>query len=101
MDASIYYRPDIYDIHFSEKKEELLREHYNDIFKNKDIKTVHDCSYGTGNMTNVLSKMGYIVTGSDISEMMLQQAQVKNIKEKLDILLKQSDFRELSNNING
>lgn len=96
---SIYNRPDIYDILFTEKMSELLKNHYVTVFKNKKITSIHDCSYGTGNLTKVLSKMGYIVSGSDISNEMLEQANEKNKIEQLDIKLIQSDFRDLSNQI--
>ncbi|WP_281092716.1 class I SAM-dependent methyltransferase [Fusibacter bizertensis] len=96
---SIYNRPDIYDILFTENMTELLKNHYETVFNNKKITSIHDCSYGTGNLTKVLSKMGYKVSGSDISNEMLEQAHEKNIIEQLDIKLIQSDFRDLTNQI--
>jgi len=98
---SIYNRPDIYDILFTENMSELLKGHYEIVFKDKKITSIHDCSYGTGNLTNVLSKMGYKVSGSDISREMLDQANEKNKIGNLDIKLVQSDFRNLTNQING
>lgn len=98
---SIYSRPDIYDILFTEKMSELLKGHYDTVLKNRNIKTIHDCSYGTGNLTKILSKMGYVVSGSDISSEMLEQADVKNKLENLNINLHQCDFRFLKENIRG
>ncbi len=98
---SIYSRPDIYDIHFTEKMTELLRKHYELILRGKEIRTIHDCSYGTGNLTSELARMGYTVSGSDISKAMLKQAEEKNRIENLNIDLKQSDFRNLTSNISG
>ncbi len=80
---------------------DLLREHYETVLMNKKIKTIHDCSYGTGNLTNILSKMGYIVSGSDISNIMLEQANEKNGIENLEIKLIQCDFRFLREKIEG
>lgn len=100
-DYSIYSRPDIYDILFTEKMSELLKGHYETVLKNRNIKTIHDCSYGTGNLTNILSKMGYVVSGSDISSEMLEQANEKNRIQNLDINLLQCDFRFLEENISG
>ncbi len=98
---SIYNRPDIYDILFTDNMSELLKDHYETVFKDKKITSIHDCSYGTGNLTKVLSKMGYIVSGSDISNEMLDQANEKSKIENLDIKLVQSDFRNLTDQING
>lgn len=55
---SIYNRPYIYDTHFSGKMLELLHKHYEIILGEKEIHTIHDCSYGTGNLTNELARMG-------------------------------------------
>lgn len=98
---SIYNRPDIYDIHFSGKMGELLRKHYEIVLGGKAIHTIHDCSYGTGNLTNELVRMGYVVSGFDLSMEMLNKAKEKNKAENLEIELKQSDFRDLTSNIKG
>ena len=98
-DKSIYNRPDIYDILFTSNMSDLLKGHYETVLKDKKITSIHDCSYGTGNLTKVLSKMGYIVSGSDISSEMLNQAKEKNKIEGLDIELVQSDFRNLTDQI--
>ncbi|KAB3529607.1 class I SAM-dependent methyltransferase [Alkaliphilus serpentinus] len=97
--TSLYNRPDIYDIHFSGKMAELLRKHYEIVLSNKEICTIHDCSYGTGNLTNELARMGYHISGSDLSKEMLSRAEEKINAENLKIKLTQSDFRDLTTNI--
>ncbi|MCM1988995.1 class I SAM-dependent methyltransferase [Oceanirhabdus seepicola] len=99
MSKSFYSRPDIYDITYSEKIEEVLSKYYSTIFDGKEIKTIFDCSFGTGNLSFVLSKMGYELSGSDISNDMLDTAKEKMNSKGLEIDLTQCDFRELSSKI--
>ena len=49
MKKPFYENPKIYDLYHPEKANELLMEYYGNIFKGKDIKTIYDCSFGTGN----------------------------------------------------
>ncbi len=99
MNKSFYSRPDIYDITYSEKLEEVLLKYYSTVFNNNDIKTIFDCSFGTGNLSFVLSKMGYELSGSDISTDMLDTAKEKMNSKGLEVDLLQCDFRELSSKI--
>jgi len=71
---------------------------YDFIFKKYNVKTVLDCACGTGHHVMMLKQLGYNVTGSDLSPMMINKAQ-KNLKmRKLDALLKISDIRDLHKN---
>lgn len=99
MNRSFYSRPDIYDIANSDKLDEVLVKYYSKIFHNKNVSTIFDCSFGTGNLSFVLSKMGYELSGSDISNDMLDAAEEKMKLKGLEIELKQCDFRELSRKI--
>ncbi len=100
MSEALYKNPDIYDIAYTEKVDEIVMEHYKNVFAGKDIETIHDCSFGTGSLSIVLARMGYKLSGSDISESMLKKAGEKIKEEGLTIKLVQSDFRELTANIN-
>ena len=71
---SFYDNPDVYDITHSEYFEKILEEHYRRVFKDKEIKSILDCSFGTGNLTFVLDKLGFDLTGSDISEKMIKKS---------------------------
>lgn len=95
---SFYDRPDVYDITYNENFEKVLEEHYRRVFKNKNIQSILDCSFGTGNLTFVLNKIGFDLAGSDISDKMLTKAQEKANELCIDINLFQCDFRELSKN---
>lgn len=101
MSEALYKNPDIYDIAYTEKVDEIVMEHYKNVFAGKDIETIHDCSFGTGSLSIVLARMGYKLSGSDISESMLEKARKKIEEEGLTIELVQSDFRELTANINN
>lgn len=94
----LYERPDIYDLSFTEKMNKALKKHYVKMFEGCDISTVLDCSFGTGNLTLALAEMGYMLTASDISEVMLKRGKDKALEKKLNIEFKQSDFRKLSEN---
>ena len=99
MSEALYENPDIYDIAYTEKVDEMIAEHYKNVFTGKDIETIHDCSFGTGNLSIVLARMGYKLSGSDISGDMLEKAGKKIKEEGLAIDLVQSDFRELTANV--
>lgn len=92
---SLYQIPKLYDLYYNPKNENALRKHYEAVFKSKSIETIHDCSIGTGNLTFVLSDMGYKVSGSDISEEMLVEGRAKAAERHLEIPFLQRDFRNL------
>ncbi|WP_034328432.1 class I SAM-dependent methyltransferase [Alkaliphilus transvaalensis] len=101
QENSIYNKPEVYDLHFNDRKREMLHEYYKRILEGKEIYTIHDCSYGTGNLTDELARMGYKVSGSDLSSSMIQQGVEKNRQEGLAIDLTQCDFRNLTNHIHN
>ncbi|WP_066495276.1 class I SAM-dependent methyltransferase [Abyssisolibacter fermentans] len=98
--AEFYSKPNIYDITFTPRFNEALKKHYKRVLDKKSIKTIHDCSFGTGNLTLVLKEMGYEISGSDISQEMLKEASTKINKNGWDINLTQCDFRDLDSKIN-
>ncbi len=101
MTEELYERPDIYDIVYKKENSESLEKHYVNVLGDKNIETVHDCSIGTGHLTFVLSDLGYKVSGSDLSQEMLENAR-KNAEERnINIELTQSDFRQVSSSISG
>lgn len=99
MNNNFYEHPDIYDIAHTEKLNEVLKEYYITIFNGKKINSIHDCSFGTGNLSFILSKIGYDLSGSDLSEKMLNKAEEKIKKEGLSIELIKCDFRKLTEKI--
>ena len=63
----LYDRADIYDLRFDQRGWDLFREHYRVLFDGTGVKSVLDCSIGSGNLTLELAELGYRVTGSDLS----------------------------------
>ena len=62
----------------------------------KDVVRILDLACGTGEMSVRLAEKGYDVTGVDISEDMLAQAQQKAAGRQLPIRFFQQDMRDLS-----
>lgn len=94
--ADMYEFPDIYDERFSEGANTAYREHYRKLFAGRDITDILDCSFGTGNLTFELCELGYQVSGSDISPVMLQKGAQKAEQKGFSVDLTCCDFRELS-----
>ena len=59
--TSLYNRADVYDLRFNQQGWDIFREHYRNIFAGTDIRTVLDCSIGSGNLTLELAELGYRV----------------------------------------
>lgn len=98
--ADLYDYPDIYDERFTGRANQAYKEHYRKMFANKEIHTLLDCSFGTGNLTFPLAELGYQVSGSDISAGMLQKAGEKAAAKGFSIELVPCDFREVSAHFN-
>ena len=92
----LYDYPEIYDERFSEKANRAYKSHYEKMLEGKEIHSILDCSFGTGCLTFCLAELGYQVSGSDLSNTMLEQARKKAAQKGFDVDLKQCDFRELS-----
>jgi len=94
--ADLYDFPEIYDERFTDAANQAYKSHYEKIFASKGIKSVLDCSFGTGCLTFPLAELGYAVSGSDLSASMLKRAGEKARDKGFNIPLTQCDFRELS-----
>ena len=91
--GKLYERDDIYDLLESESRDKITQKHYETVFAGKEIRTLLDVSIGTGSMTLPLSKLGIQISGSDLSNKMLQRCQAKCDVRNIPITLKCSDFR--------
>ena len=98
---SLYDRAEIYDLRFNQRGWDIFREHYENIFAGTGVKTLLDCSIGSGNLTLELAELGYQVTGSDLSEVMLSKCREKAEKRGLKVELFPSDFREIDKTAPG
>ncbi|MBQ3890725.1 MAG: class I SAM-dependent methyltransferase [Lachnospiraceae bacterium] len=92
----LYDRADIYDLIESEERFGYIKKDWTLFLGERNIKTVLDVSIGSGGMTIPLLDMGMDVTGSDLSEAMLERCKKKVEARGKDILLKCTDFRDLS-----
>lgn len=61
--GTIYDRADIYDLGFDERKHNIVKEHWQILLAEKNIKSILDCSIGSGNLTLPLAELGYNVSG--------------------------------------
>ncbi len=93
---NLYDRADIYDLIESPERFELVKKHYEIVFNGKQIATLLDVSIGTGNLTLPIAKLGIHLSGSDLSESMLNRCRDKASETGIDIELVQSDFREIA-----
>lgn len=70
----IYDTEVLYNQHMGDGAQKRLMEFYDALFSGYGIKTIHDCTIGAGGTTLPLSKLGYEVSGSDLSENLLGRA---------------------------
>lgn len=96
MSKNLYENADIYDLVYNNQSNQRLMDYYAMVFKDKQITTIHDCSFGTGHLSFALADMGYQVSGSDISNDMLNNAKKNAQNRYLDIHLVQSDFCKIA-----
>ena len=93
---SIYDSADIYDLLDDEAHFEAYKAHWKEVIGDKPIKTVLDVSIGSGTVTIPLFDLGVTVTGSDLSERMLENCKKKMTARGITPDLKCADFRDLS-----
>lgn len=91
--ASIYDKADIYDLMDSEERYLSYKKHWETILQNRCIKTFLDISIGSGSVTLPLADLCVKLSGSDLSETMLQNCRKKANAKKIDIDLQCCDFR--------
>ena len=93
---TIYDRADIYDLIENESRIEVYKKHWETILQNRHIETLLDVSIGSGNVTLPLIDLGVRLSGSDLSETMLESCKKKAQAKNLDIELQCIDFRMVS-----
>lgn len=93
--ATIYDRADIYDLGFDQRKKQIIKEHWEIMLKDTNVKSILDCSIGTGNLTLSLAELGYELSGSDLSQQMLDRCEQKAKEANLQVTLFQADFRDI------
>ncbi len=93
--ASLYDRADIYDLGFNEKMRDAVKEHWKTALNGTEIREILDVSIGSGMVTLPLADLGYRLTGSDLSENMLNKCRENAKAQGIDIQLFESDFRKV------
>ncbi len=96
--STIYDRADIYDIGFDERKWDIISEHWKKVFENTQVENILDCSIGSGNLTLPLSKIDIKISGSDLSQTMLNRCEEKAQKRGIAVELFQSNFLQINKN---
>lgn len=93
-------KPDKY-ANIAERYAQMLEEDpirkafFRSLFERCGVKSVLDCSCGTGNDLLLFHSMGYRVVGSDLSDSMLQVASRLIKEHRAEIVLKKADFHDL------
>lgn len=96
-ELSEYYQllyPDI-----EESNRRIAKEIDLKILKPMKAKKILECACGTGHMVIELAKLGYEVTGSDISSKMIEKSISNAKKAGVDVRFIRSNFLDLSANI--
>lgn len=93
---SLYDRADIYDLIETEERFDVYKRHWECVLRDTHIHSLLDVSVGSGSVTLPLAELGVELSGSDLSQSMLDNCRKKAQHKGYHIDLKQSDFRDLS-----
>ena len=94
--GKLYERDEIYDLLESKSRDAITRKHYETVFSGKTIRTLLDVSIGTGSMTLPIADLGIAISGSDLSQNMLDRCRKKCETRNIPATLKCSDFRTVA-----
>lgn len=92
---SLYDRADIYDLIENEERFAAYRRHWERVLAGTRVRSVLDVSIGSGSVTLPLAELGIELSGSDLSECMLDRCRQKAEARGYAVTLRQSDFRDL------
>ena len=84
-----------YDVMISNKRYERHLTFFKSVFKEHKVKSILDCSCGTGKHALQFSQLGFEVTGSDISIEMIFQARRNAELSGIGVDFVQADFKRL------
>ena len=74
---NLYDTSALFNQNMSTEQQQRFLEFYEHVFGNYGINTIHDCSIGAGGTTIPLAKLGYRISGSDLSENLVAKAKDK------------------------
>jgi len=84
-----------YDVMISDKRYDEDSSFFKDLFEKNNVKSILDCSCGTGKLVMKLSQQGFEATGSDISIEMINKARSNAQLLGLSTHFVQADFKRL------
>ena len=94
--ATVYDRADIYDLIENEERFETYKRHWERVLNGTGVRSLLDVSIGSGGVTLPLAELGVELSGSDLSQAMLDGCRKKAERRGYSVDLRQSDFRDLS-----
>lgn len=74
---SLYDRAEIYDLLENERRYEIAKRNWEVLLAGKNVRTLLDVSIGSGSVTLPLLDLGVRLSGSDLSEAMLERCRRK------------------------
>ena len=92
---NIYGTTALFNQNMSHEQQMKFLDFYRQVFGEYNVNTIHDCSIGAGGTTLPLAKLGYEISGSDLSESLLAKAKENFNSAGYDIELHTCDFRNL------
>jgi glycine/sarcosine N-methyltransferase len=87
---------DKYDVMISDERYDADLPFFKAIFRKYKVKSVLDCSCGTGKHVIKFSHLGLVATGSDVSSEMVEKARRNAESLGIDVNFAQADFRRLT-----
>jgi ubiquinone/menaquinone biosynthesis C-methylase UbiE len=88
-------RYDLFHESFEERRPKRI-EFFRKIFADNNVRAVLDCACGTGRDLALFHSLGLEVSGSDVSEAMLDIARENLSRIKIEVHLIKADYRELA-----
>lgn len=93
---SLYDRADIYDLLETDDRFNAYKRHWEYVLQDTGIRSLLDVSIGSGCVTLPLAELGVELSGSDLSQPMLDNCRKKARDRGYAVDLRHSDFRDLS-----
>ncbi len=94
--TDLYDQADLYDLFENEERYNIYKRHWEIMFSGKNIHSLLDVSIGTGSVSLPLADLGIRLSGSDLSQAMLDGCRRKAARLEGGLELQRADFRDLS-----
>lgn len=93
--SSLYDRADIYDLFENDERFNAYKRHWERVLRDTGVRSLLDVSIGSGCVTLPLAELGVELSGSDLSDAMLDNCRKKAERLGYHPALHRSDFRDL------